>query len=80
MIGAGIYDGDLLIVDRSIHPKHGAIVIAVVEGELTVKRLHHQGKEILLCAENPDYPPISIMDVDHFAVWGVVMYVIHSLE
>ncbi len=79
MIGAGIYDGDLLVVDRSVNAGEGSIIIAVVHGELTVKRLRKRGRNILLCAENPDYPDINVIDVDRFVIWGVVMHVIHSL-
>ena len=79
MIGAGIHSGDYLIVDRSLKPKPGRVVIAVINGEHTVKRLMRKGQHILLVAENPNYPPIEVTDLDELHIWGVVTQVIHSL-
>lgn len=79
MIGAGIHDGDLLVVDRSISPSHRAVVIAVVDGEFTVKRLYKRAGRIRLLAENPDYAPIEFADGQELQVWGVVTNVIHRL-
>ena len=78
MIRAGIRSGDLLIVDRSVEPYHNAIIIAVLEGEFTVKRLEKRGSQIVLQPENPSYQPIFITDDSEFSVWGVVTHVIHS--
>lgn len=79
MINAGIHDGDILIVDRSIEPTDGKIVIASVNGELTVKRLSAKGKKFKLVAENEDYAPIDITEDMELRFWGVVTNVIHSL-
>lgn len=79
MIKAGIHHNDILIVDRSIAPAHGKIVIASVNGELTVKRLSIQGNKTELVAENDDYPSINITEEMELAFWGVVTNVIHSL-
>lgn len=79
MINAGIHTGDILIVDRSLMPKHGSIVIAVINGELTVKRLQHTDNKYFLYAENNKYEPIEITKEMAFEVWGVVTNVIHSL-
>ncbi|HRS01721.1 MAG TPA: translesion error-prone DNA polymerase V autoproteolytic subunit [Bacteroidota bacterium] len=79
MIGAGIYSGDLLIVDRSVEPHNRNIVIAVLDGELTVKRLIMEKNEIKLVAENINYKPIKITEQMQFEIWGVVRTVIHSL-
>lgn len=79
MTGAGIYSGDLLIVDRALQPKHGNIVIAVVNGELTVKRLHCCGERLLLVAENENFQPLEINEHTDFQIWGVVTNAIHSL-
>lgn len=79
MINAGIHNNDILIVDRSLEPTHGKVVIASVNGELTVKRLCYQGKKIQLVAENDTYPPINISEDADFRIWGVVTNVIHSL-
>ncbi len=79
MIGAGIHEGDILIVDRSLKPVHGKIVIASLNGDLTVKRLSIEGKKTKLVAENVAYPPIDISEEIDFRVWGVVTNVIHSV-
>ncbi len=79
MINAGIHDKDILVVDRSIEPTHGKIVIAAVNGELTVKRLHIHGNLIQLVAENDSYAPITITEGSELHIWGVVTSVIHSL-
>lgn len=79
MIGAGIHSGDLLIVDRAIPAVDGSIVIAVVNGELTVKRLSKKGDRLLLVAENEQYAPLEINEHTEFHIWGVVTNVIHSL-
>ena len=79
MIGAGIHDGDLLVVDRSIEPAHSRVVIAALDGELTVKRLHHQRGKILLRADNPEYPDIEIRNGQELQIWGVVAHVIHKV-
>ncbi len=78
MRGAGIHTGDILVVDRSLTASTGKIVIAILDGEFTVKRLVLKGKKIILQPENPDYQPIEIQDEDDFQVWGVVTYVIHK--
>lgn len=78
MIGAGIYSGDILVVDRSIEPSNDKIVIAALEGELTVKRLACKQGRVLLVAENPSYPPIEVTDTDTI-IWGVVTNVIHKV-
>jgi DNA polymerase V len=79
MAAAGISDGDILIVDRSLEPGDGRVVIAVVAGELMVKRLRRTEAGWLLAAENDAYPPIEIGEGDEFEVWGVVTNVIHRL-
>jgi DNA polymerase V len=80
MIGAGIHDGDLLIVDKSLTPQHGSIVIAEVHGELTVKRLYRKNGVISLRAENPAYRAIPINEESQLVVWGVVTNVVHNLR
>lgn len=78
MIDAGIQSGDILVVDRSVEPANGKIVVAVVDGEFTVKRLIKRQGKILLRAENSRFPDLSIDPDSDFEVWGVVMYVIHK--
>ena len=77
MIGAGIYPKDILIVDRSLRAKNNDVIIALVDGEFTVKRLSLQADKVLLLAENPTYKPIDVSEMD-FQVWGIVTYVIHN--
>ena len=79
MVDAGIYSGDILVVDRSLEAKDGNIVIAVIDGELTVKRLQRAKNKIYLLPENANYKPIEITSEMNFEVWGVVSTVIHSV-
>lgn len=79
MTGAGINSGDTLIVDRSVTAVYGSIIVAVLNGEFTVKRLVRCGNITLLSPENPAYKPIEITAGSEFEVWGVVMHVIHTV-
>ena len=79
MTGAGILNGDILIIDRSLTPKNQNVVIAVVNGEFTVKRLCISDGNVSLFPSNPKYKPILIMDGTDFMIWGVVTYAIHAL-
>jgi DNA polymerase V len=72
MLGAGLYDGDILIVDRSLEPKHTDIVIAVLNGELTVKRLFRRGDLVQLRPVNHRYPIITVTPDQELLIWGVV--------
>ena len=80
MIGVGIFPGDILIVDRSLPHSSGKVVIAVVNGEMTVKRFKQEGDRVLLCSENDKYAPISVSEEEDFSIWGIVTNVIHSLS
>jgi DNA polymerase V len=73
MSGAGICDGDILVVDKSITPQHGHIVIAFLNGERLVKRLHHRHGRLALEAENPHYPPLEVGEDSDLLLWGVVV-------
>lgn len=77
MIGAGIENGDILIVDRSLKPTHGAIIVALVDNEFTVKRLRLSDNRVTLVPENPDFRPLEITEHMDFVVWGVVL---HSIK
>jgi len=79
MIDIGIYEGDALLVDRSIEARHGNIVLAVLNNEFTVKRLHKRGGVIKLVPENPRFPTITVKEGEEFDVWGVVTYNLHKL-
>ena len=72
MIRAGIWPGDKVAVDRSIEARHDDIVIAVVDGEFTLKRLYRQGGVVELRAENPRYAPIRFKEGEELTIWGVV--------
>ncbi len=80
MVGAGIHQGDVLIVDRSITAANGKIIVAAVNGELLIRRLQIQIKGITLVAENKRYGSMQIEEFSSAIVWGVVVYAIHSLH
>jgi DNA polymerase V len=79
MLGAGIHPNDILVVDRSLEPAAGKIVICALNGALTVKRLLLQNGGWVLAAENPLYADIVISEGLELVVWGVVTAVIHPL-
>lgn len=79
MLGCGIHDGDLLVVDRSLEATHNRVIIASLEGELLVKRLVRRGRAVFLAPANPDYPEIEITNREYVFVWGIVTYVLHKL-
>lgn len=79
MTGAGIHPGDLVAVDRALRAGDGSIVVAVVEGEHTIKRLQLRAGEPWLVAENARYPPLAVDREAGLTVWGVVTHVIHAL-
>ena len=79
MTGAGIYEGDTLVVDRSVTPKHNHIVLALLNNEFTVKRLYRRGGVVKLVAENNIYPVRLNKEEDDFVVWGVVTFNLHKL-
>jgi DNA polymerase V len=79
MINAGIHSGDILIVDRSVEPADKKIVIAVINGEMTVKRIRKNAGKLYLVPENDAYKPLEITEGSEFQVWGVVTNVIHKV-
>ena len=72
MVGAGIFDGDLLVVDKSLDPASGDIIIAIIDGDLTVKRFIKRGEKIILKPENPRFKEIELKDGQELQAWGVV--------
>jgi DNA polymerase V len=70
--------GDLLIIDRSLTPTEGTVILAVVDGEFFVRRLARENRRIILRPDNRRYGPIVITEPDRFACWGVVTYVVHQ--
>ena len=79
MINAGINDNDILVVDRSIKPSHGKVVIAVLDGQMTVKRLYQRSGKVILMPENNLYKPIEITNDTNIEIWGVVTSAVHFL-
>jgi DNA polymerase V len=76
---AGISDGDELIVNRALEPKDGSVVIAVLDGELTVKRLRLTATGVVLQAENPKYPDIKVPVLSELTIWGVATRCLHHV-
>ncbi len=79
MVDAGLYDNDVLIVDRSIKVTSGKIIVAVLNGELLIRRFHKNFTSAFLIPENSRYKTINLAEFTDFAVWGVVTYAIHPL-
>ena len=79
MIGAGLDDNDLLVIDRSLEPSHNKIAVCFLDGEFTVKRLKVDGQGIWLKPENPNYPIIKITEDNNFVIWGIVTNVIKKV-
>ncbi|MFD0992385.1 LexA family protein [Tenacibaculum geojense] len=79
MINAGMHDGDLLIIDKSLEPKDGKIAVCFVDGEFTVKRIKIEKDIVWLVAENEKYKPIKVTQDNDFVIWGMVTNVIKSL-
>jgi DNA polymerase V len=78
MVDANIKDGDILVVDKSLEARHNDIVIAVVDGEFTVKTLYHKDGTIKLMPANPEFPEIVLQNEQELNIWGVVSYTIHK--
>jgi len=79
MIGAGLDDGDLLVVDKSLEPAHNKIAVCFIDGEFTVKRLKVTSEGVYLQPENPVYDPILVTESNDFQIWGIVTHVIKKL-
>mgnify|MGYP001083636700 CR=1 FL=1 len=78
MQGAGIFDGDLAVIDRSIEPAHGHIVVALLNNEPVCKRLCKRDGQVILISENPKYPPRYVLEGDELAIWGVLTNSVRS--
>ena len=78
MTKAGINSGDIMIVDRALHPKHNDIVLAVIDGEFTVKRIAVNENSLYLMPENDNFSPIKITTAMNFQVWGIITHIIHK--
>jgi len=79
MTGAGLNDGDLLVIDRSLPPENKKIAVCFIDGEFTVKRLKIEKDTITLLPENPKYQPIKVTDKNDFTIWGIVTYVVKEV-
>ncbi|WP_336067760.1 translesion error-prone DNA polymerase V autoproteolytic subunit [Mesoflavibacter sp. CH_XMU1404-2] len=79
MIGAGLDDNDLLVIDRSLEPENNKIAVCFLDGEFTVKRLRVEKDEVWLQPENPNYPIIKITEDNNFLIWGIVTNVIKKV-
>ena len=79
MQNAGIHSGDVMVVDRALEPQNNTIVLAILDGEFTVKRIQKKGQELYLKPENSKFKPIQITEEMNFQVWGVVTHIIHKI-
>jgi DNA polymerase V len=79
MVGAGLDDGDLLVIDRSLNPENGKIAVCLVDGEFTVKRIKREKNKLYLMPENKKYKPIELKEENNLTIWGVVGYVIKKV-
>jgi DNA polymerase V len=80
MIDAGIHSGDVLVIDRALDPADNRVVVAIVDGGFTVKRIRKCEERLFLIPENPDHDPIEIDPESDFQIWGIVTYVIHPIR
>lgn len=79
MVDAGLDDGDLLVIDRSLNPENGKIAVCVLDGEFTVKRIKKEKSKLYLIPENEKYKPIELKEENELIIWGIVEYVIKKL-
>tara|TARA_B100000963_G_C22614101_1_gene666400 strand:+ start:730 stop:1161 length:432 start_codon:yes stop_codon:yes gene_type:complete len=79
MIGAGLNDGDLIVIDRSLNPEHNKIAVCFIDGDFTVKRIIKKGRSLYLSPENKNYKAIRIDEENDLIIWGIVTYVIKSI-
>lgn len=79
MVGAGLDDNDLLVIDRSLEPAHNRIAVCFLDGEFTVKRLRVEKDGVWLQPENENYEPIKITEENDFVIWGIVTNVIKKV-
>ena len=83
MEGAGIFDGDLLIIDKSLEPYEGAVAVCFIDGEFTLKRIHFEREGVQIVAvwlqpENDSYSPIKVTEENQFIIWGIVTHSVRS--
>lgn len=79
MTGAGINDGDILVIDRSLEPQNNKIAVCYIDGEFTIKRIKISKSEVLLVPENKDFETIKVTEENELIIWGIVTYVIKNV-
>jgi DNA polymerase V len=79
MVGAGLEDGDLLVIDKSLNPENGRIAVCLIDGDFTVKRIKREKNKFYLIPENKKYKPIELGEENELIVWGIVIYVIKKV-
>jgi DNA polymerase V len=79
MNGAGIADGDVLVIDRSLEPANNKIAVCFIDGEFTVKRIKIEKDSVYLAPENEDFEPIKITESNELVIWGIVTYVLKKI-
>ncbi len=79
MIGAGIDDGDILVIDKSLEPQNNKVAVCFIDGEFTIKRIKIEKDCVYLMPENKNYQPIKVTDENELIIWGIVTYVIKSI-
>ena len=79
MIGAGIDDGDILVIDRSLEPQNNKVAVCFLDGEFTVKRIKVSKEEVFLMPENKLFEPIKITEENQFIIWGIVTHVVKKM-
>ncbi|MTI29749.1 LexA family protein [Xanthovirga aplysinae] len=77
---SNIFDGDILVIDRSVEPQHDKVAVCCIDGEFTVKRLHKVEDDLFLMPESSNFKPIKVEEGNDFQVWGVVTFVIHTMR
>ncbi|MBS1623432.1 MAG: translesion error-prone DNA polymerase V autoproteolytic subunit [Bacteroidetes bacterium] len=79
MVNDGVEDGDILVIDRSIEPRNGAMVIGILSGEFTLKRIKFDSATVSLIPANADYPVLRVSEEHDFRVWGIVTYILKKV-
>ena len=79
MIGAGIDDGDILVIDKSLEPQNNKVAVCFIDGEFTIKRIKIEKNCVYLMPENKNYQPIRVTEENELIIWGIVTYVIKSI-
>lgn len=79
MVGVGIQDGDIVVIDKSLEPANDQIAVCFIDGEFTLKRIHTENGRLFLMPHNPNFPSIEITEENNFQVWGIVTYIIKKM-